>query len=583
MKSNRLNKGVCLTVILWAVYCLINSCNKTVQNLLPSQYPNDSAAYSDKRKVLYITIDGLSGDMLQTLQPKNLIALTHNALFCYNGLSDNGSTTLSLATAWANQMTGVSVAKHQVTNDDFTGDSLSKFPSFIDLLKSARPQTRTTAFSSSDEFLQHFGKSADVKASFSGNDSLAAAAAEKSLKQDSSDLVVVQLHAPDSVGNVYGYNNSLYTDAIMRTDNYVGGIVSALQSRPDYLNENWLVIITSSIGTPQIKLASNPFTDSSRNIFAIFYNARFSSSFLAKPDVTQLPYTGASPYYTYTSGNFVNATLGNSYAYNFGSNGGHTIQFLMKSKATGSTGGYRPSMISKRTSDFSGNGWDIYMTGTGWGFTSSVAPDAITPSGNNGINIEDGLWHALTAVVTMNNGINTVKIYTDGVFNISTQGTNATSIIDNNMPLKIGRYGTSSYGTSKLLVTNLQIYDTAFSDEDVANYALVTSIDNTNPYYNNLIGYWPSDEQGSDTLTERTHHLVDSTGLDFTLSGPWAWQQFSDLTGYLRVPITPTLYKLVPEGNDVAFQIFQWIGIPVQTNWELDGTGWAPSYSSVLP
>jgi hypothetical protein len=574
-KYSRFIKGALFIPFAFFIVNSWSSCNKAYPDLLTENYPQGNNAGANVDKVLYIIVDGLSGTGVRSIAPPNIAKLTQNAIYTYNGLADIGSGPLTLSTAWADQLTGVHQEMHNVNDNSYEGDSLSFYPGVIDLLKSVKPSLKSSAFCASTEFYDHYALKADKHQNFSGQDNLVANEVVKSLKTDSSDLVLAQFHGVDSVETAYGVGSVQYTQAVMRTDGYIGDIMNALKERPDYLHENWLVIVISSMGTPQINTAATPFADSSRNIFSLFYNPSFNKSFLDQPSITQVAYNGNGPRYTYANDNYVNATLSNDTAYNIGSKGDYTIQFLVKNLNTITNMGY-PTMLSKRDADFTGPGWNIFIQGNYWGINSSIDGQAF------GTTILDNQWHVLTTVFHRDSGISSIRVYTDGVFNQEVSRTYNTDKVDNEAPLRIGRLPTNGNTDPDLLIRNLQIYNVAFSDSDVVNLSPITEIATSHKYYSNLIGYWPCDETGQRILTERTGNL-GLPGLDFKLTGPYSWFSFNDLSPYLRPPLRPSFYQLVPNSYDVPIEILQWFGIPVESQWKLVGRGWTPTYSFVTP
>lgn len=75
--------------------------------------------------------------------------------------------------------------------------------------------------------------------------------------------------------------------------------MKALEARPRYVQENWLVVITSSYGgvyegnvTP-----ASLYDDPRLNSFMMLYNSRFASKLLQRPGSDELQYKFYSPYF----------------------------------------------------------------------------------------------------------------------------------------------------------------------------------------------------------------------------------------------------------------------------------------------
>src|SRR5690606_40424145 len=96
-------------------------------------------------------------------------------------------------------------------------------------------------------------------------------------------------------------------------------------------------------------------------------------------------------------------------------------------------------------------------------------------------------WHNITEVLSCSGTSDTVKVYTDGELN-AFQTVNGNSLL-NNAPLVIGKKAGDGNSNPDFQLNNLQIYNAAFTANEVANLAGITHIDDTHPKKSNLIGY----------------------------------------------------------------------------------------------
>src|SRR5690606_20899895 len=152
-----------------------------------------------------------------------------------------------------------------------------------------------------------------------------------------------------------------------------------------------------------------------------------------------------------------------------------------------------------------------------------------------------------------------IKVFTDGVFNSSIVA-NGNSL-DNNAPLAIGKWAGNDNASPDFTIANLQVYNTAFSNAAVADYAGVARVDESHAYYDNLIGYWPGyDDAGKTAITEMTGKAAD-----MKLSGPYEWMAFSDIVSHFRPPISYAYFRSVLNSVDVPFTIYKWIGVTTPT------------------
>lgn len=564
-------------VFLYLAILLVTlSCNEDFPELLKEEYGDENFVGMESGKVLYILIDGAGGEAIRAAAPPHIMGLTDNALYTFNSLADAFNKPLSSAMGWANLLTGVNAEKHNVVSNDFVDNQLAQYPSFLTLLEQTKPDLNTVAYSSSVSFSENFTQDAEVSEVFENDDAQVAQAVVNELVNNAPDLILAQFHGVESTGDASGYNNNpAYLDAILQVDEYVGTIIEALQSRPKYKQENWMVVITSNIGdnpeTPTI--AGTPFEDQTRNTFTLMYSERFNAKLIQKPVATDVNYDGYGVRYTYTNNDYVNATLEDPQLFNMGKEGEMTIQFMIKNRV--GTYGW-PTFLSKREYGFSGPGWNLFLKGDFWAFNSSMSWEMA------GGTVSDGLWHVITVVFSRKQDIESkVRIYTDGVFNEEAIYEHTWDEVTNNIPLRIGRIPSDGDSNPDLLLTNLQIYDKALTDDDIKAIFCLPEVNASHPYYENLRGFWPGNESEGKVIHETLGKLGDNA--DFILSGPYSWRDFSDNSPNVCPPSPDSFYRLVPNSVDIPFQIFQWLGARIKQDWSLDGKGWTPSYKAIQP
>jgi hypothetical protein len=94
-------------------------------------------------------------------------------------------------------------------------------------------------------------------------------AAVTQLANPNLDALFVYFDAVDLAGHSTGFNpnNPSYISAIENVDGHIGGILNALYSRPNYANEDWLILITTDHGGIGTGHGGN--TDQERHIWWI--------------------------------------------------------------------------------------------------------------------------------------------------------------------------------------------------------------------------------------------------------------------------------------------------------------------------
>jgi len=568
MNTHKLVSAAVITLLV-----LIGSaCNKDFENRLKPSTTNDTLGISTKsRKVLYIIVDGIRGKAIRSINAPNVSKIARNAIYAYDALSDFNTNTMTNAGAWTSMMTGVTKDKHNVTTENFTGNAISSYPSLFTRFKQTDPNIRTASFAASAAFNANLGNDATIRQTFENNDLSVKNAVKEELKRGDATLVVAQFHSAEAAGQAGDYleTSPAYANAILQLDNYIGELMTALSSRTTFSNENWLVVIASNKGgvippdPAVVDLTS--YGDATRNNFIVFYNPRFSTLFLPKPDSEKIPYNSNSVNFTFTSSTRPTAIIQNVNSYNFGANGNYTIEFLIKSKA----GSYiYPTFLSKRVTSFTGAGWNMFLEGDKWTLNSSVASQA-----QGGV-VSDGKWHKLSAVFDGTN--KKVRVYTDGVMN--TERDMNSNNMNTSVPFKVGYNAGDGNESADIMINSLQIYNVALSSTQIANYACKTIVAESNPNYARLIGYWPMNEGVGTVLKEKT-----GRGADLLTGSNAQWQSFNDVSPALCPEISDAFFKMVPNNIDIPFEIYHWMGISIPTQWALDGKAWNPIYSDIKP
>ena len=214
-----------------------------------------------KGRVLVIGIDGVRPDALQiadTPAIDELItagAFTNNTKILGDRYRDN--ETIS-GPGWSSFLTGVWADKHGVNDNTFRGENYEEYPHFFALLKQAFPKAVTGSFVDWEPIDTFILRDADVrevcpassKDSLSQKDEKLAYKAAEFLAQQNPHAVFVYFGQVDEIGHQDGFHPSVpsYLQALQAVDAHVAILVKAIQSRPEYVAENWLVVISTDHG-----------------------------------------------------------------------------------------------------------------------------------------------------------------------------------------------------------------------------------------------------------------------------------------------------------------------------------------------
>ena len=584
MKKILVHKGFLhATKLLLAALIVFVSCNKPFPDQLENTFDNTGGNLNSvERKTLLIVVDGAVGSVVNAVVPPTLNSLTDFSIYSWTALNNYTNQAITNALGTTTILTGTNSDKHKVTGDDFAGNNLANYPSIFTRLKSAKPGLRTAAFFSSPELVNELAADATVKSSFGEDDAAVKEAVKKELASNDPSFVFAQFHDVDKAGQASSYTagSAEYRNAILRVDGYIGEILTAMRARPDFKNENWMVIITSNKGsnTPYNPVGTpwSAFDDERHNTFFFNYNPRFKSQNPSKPTV--VPYIGASAFYSGTQSlNRRAKVLDGGNTYDIGATGSYTIQCKVKFPS-GSVN--YPAFLSKRAS-FAGGvvGWLFFREGDYWMVNFGQA--GLGNRQIRGFTVGDGQWHTLTVVIRQEGAARNVYTYTDGVMytaGISAATRNIASYgnLNSPAPLTVGNLPPdNNTSLQNYLVTDIRIYNTDLSDSYIAGNYCKTDVEANDPYRANLLGFWPS-------ISVTDKKMPDESGNNHPLVlDSYNPATFADITSRVCPSVTAAVYKTVPNSVDVALQVYQWFGIPVPPSWNLDGRNWVPAYADI--
>lgn len=573
--SNWINSLGMLGLIFTLLF--ISSCNKDFPNTLRTEYPSDTTNIREgKRKVLYLILDGVRGSAVSTLLPTNINLLARNSIYTFDGLTDYQLNTTNNATAWANMITGVNDVKHKVTSENFAGNDLINYPTLFSRLKASNTKYRTVSIASSAGFNVNLATDATEKQTLS-TDLAVKDALIAELKTKDADLIVGQFHSAETEGTANGYEitNAAYVNTITTLDGYIGSILTELKARTNYNKENWLVVIASNKGG---NIATVPgssdlgvYGDASRNSFIIFYNPKFSSQPLARPDVNSFPYVGVGPRFVASTTANGAATLSNTSIGNFGSSTGGEFTFMFKIKNTASAANYYPVFLGKRSpfNSVSSTGWGFLFGGDDYQLDWGGSP---RPGGGK---VRDGLWHTIAFKVFNIGTTRYLALFTDGVKKTTNLDITSKNI-DNNVGLRLGAdIALNGNELTNIMIKDVALFNIAMSDADLISN-MRKEMTTSNPFFSKLLGWWPGNETSGTTITD-----FSGKGNNFTATAGVTRSAFEDLSPNVSPLISTASYRVVINSVDIPTQIYQWMGIIPATNWNLDGRVWKLLYTDV--
>jgi hypothetical protein len=540
------------------------------------QYDNPPPVFEElkdlttlQRKVLVISIDGLTGTELQEVAPANITALQKNSKYSYNALK-----TASSSGGWVSMLTGTSYAKHGIRNDNFEahhehdhnhGD-IKSYRNILDYV--TQYKAVKTAMVSSWDNLRYYVRNADFAPVVDDDVEVRDSAIALLETEQGLGVIFVNFRGVLDAGHNGGYSasNPVYKEAIVQSDGYVGDILEALKKRKNYEKEDWLVIVTTNHGGS---------SEDPENGFVLVYNPAFEEFELKKSGFNSVAFNPSSVYGEIPDDDGL---------YDAGATEDFTVQMDVKFNVQTRY----PGFLSKSTALLgqSITGW-LWMqsfndaTGKGnWGVvfggTANGGAGKTQISGGSDVFVT-GAWNTLTMVVKTTGGTTptarTVSCYVDGV-ETGTGNILGVKSLSTLEQLRVGYRNVDNGGTGlNMNVANLTYFNTALNSATVQSTFGLQDI-TQHPNYANVIGFWPMDEG-----TEGTFFNKAPGGYDMPIHGLYRWDNLADLfpPSTTPEPITSTL-SIPATASDIAALTMYWMKIEILADFSFDGKAYLKEF-----
>lgn len=583
--------------------CSLYSCNREfpdAANKLDKDYPpNYSGNATAAKRVLYIILDGAQGSEVKQLAPVNITKLTRSAIYTWIGISGYNPGDTTLPSAWTSMMTGVSSAKSKVITG-FDSADLQAYPSFVTRLAAQTPAIKVDAYTASSDFNKYLLSGAAQNVLTQDDDAKVAQNVENALKTDSAKVVIGQFHSIAVAGNTYGYKATApqYASAVNTVDGYIGDIMNALKSRANYANENWLVIVASNengkINQNAGGDSTSAYNDTRRNSFVIFNNVRFQADFIGSngtPSTLGLSaYNDSALLFTGTGSTGVNVTIPNKNNM-FDVTQGDSVTIEFKYKQLGNI--TKPTNTDYFMNLFSNGGAYGGSNGIGVVIDGSTLKVFLCDPGfvvdyNSSVSVTDGNWHSfsITFMWPKNSMKVTSDLYVDGVLDKSAQayGDATTTLIHPANPVFIGNAPpfTASYNAAygDHLITDFRYWKTMLPYNIITQYACKNDVPDNTTFYSKLISDIRLND-GNNATTVKDLSPFNNNGAVNDASDIRTWNHFDEVSNAVCPAPDVLFYKASPNGLDIPFQIYQWLGMVPMPIWGLDGQYWNSGYTDV--
>ena len=499
-------------------------------------------------RVLLIGIDGVRSDALTSANTPNLDALMSEGVYSPDALNDD--ITIS-GPGWSDILCGVRSDKHLVVDNSFSGSNYVDYPSLFQRIESTYTTVSTVSICHWAPINDYIvGTDADVIENV-GSDLEVQNSAVNQLENNDPHAIFIHFDDVDYAGHGYGFSPDVpqYIAAIENADAHVGGVLSALYSRPNYAQEDWLVIVTHDHGG--VGYSHGGTSIEHRNVSFIASGLNIPTQLVEKailditpPPVNCLGGDGTELYFPNNSNvsvlptDYLDAVVEQDFS----------IEIRVRTNETPDV-----AIIGNKDWDTGLNPGFVfsfeYPSGPAWKVNVSRA-DA-----NGSAGIDDGEWHTLSVTFDLNG---MMRLYTDGVF-VSEEDMSGVGNLNTESGLMMGAdlNGAYQYNGS---IAEVRIWETLLSDNEISEWAC-TSVDSNHPNWTNLASYWKMDDNDN----YLSNSSLNNPFLDGSVNGA-QWQIAGSTITYD--------YSGTPRLVDVPVTAMVHLGVEILPEWSLDGISW---------
>jgi predicted AlkP superfamily pyrophosphatase or phosphodiesterase len=218
---------------------------------------------SKSRHAFVIGIDGVRVDALMVADTPRIDALIAAGTISYDAMAggERGEVTEQptfSGPGWSSILTGVWADKHRVELNVFDDANFDDYPHFFARLREKKPEAYLSSFVTWAPINESILASAEGDAAFTwddpsdsaGGDIAVTAAVVDHFRVESPDAVFVHLDEVDHQGHLVGFSPDVpeYIDAIETVDAQIDEMLDAIEARPTYADEEWLIVVTTDHG-----------------------------------------------------------------------------------------------------------------------------------------------------------------------------------------------------------------------------------------------------------------------------------------------------------------------------------------------
>jgi len=502
--------------------------------------------------VLIIGIDGVRSDALTAANTPNLDALISAGVYSPDALNDD--ITIS-GPGWSDILCGVRSDKHLVVDNSFSGSNYDDYPSLFQRIEDTYSTVNTVSICHWAPINDYIvGTDADVIVNVGADNDVRDSAVDQ-LENSDPHAMFIHFDDVDYAGHGYGFSPDVpqYISSIEVADAQVGVVLSALYSRPNYVQEDWLVIVTHDHGG--VGYSHGGTSLEHRNVSFIASGLNIPTQLVEKtilevnpPPVNCLGGDGTELYFPTNSNvsvlptGYLDAVVEQDFSVEIRVRTNETPDVAIIGNKDWDTG-LNPGFV------FSFE----YPNGPSW--KVNVGDGSSRADANGSVGIDDGQWHTLSATFNLDG---MMRLYTDGVF-VAEENMSGVGNLNTASGLMMGADLNGAYQYNGSLA-EVRIWETLLSDEDIAAWAC-SSVDSNHPNWSSLASYWKMDDNSEYLFNSSLNNPFLNAYVD---GAEW---QIADSTIIYDYSTTPRLV-------DVPVTAMTHLCMDILPVWNLDGISW---------
>ena len=518
-------------------------------------FPFIALSQQNIKKVLIIGIDGCRADALELANTPVIDNLIQNGIYSPDALNDD--ITVS-GPGWSAILCGVWSDKHLSIDNSFNNTDYFNFPPIFKYAEDFDDNLNTVSICNwnpiNDNIVQNY---ADFKLNVSSDYDVSSEASTYITNNDP-DLIFLHFDDVDHAGHNYGFSPNIteYITSIEAVDDLLDPVMQAIYQRPNYLNEDWIILVTSdhggvgtSHGGTSIEHENVVVIVSGDNIQQLVIEKDSSlildSVYNCLSDSVELKFDGIDDYVQISAAS----------QFDFGVNQDFTIECRIRTSNSADV-----AIVGNKDWNSGNNKGFVfsfkYPSGPEWKI--NIGDGVNRADINTGGLIADNQWHTLSVSFDRDGFM---KMFEDGLL-IDSADISSVGDITTNSGLFCGMdiYQNYPFGGS---VSQLRVWDTILNSNDIQSW-YCNDLNSTHPSYNNLIGYWHMNEGGNTVLLNDL-----SINNNNAIVNGASWYNYDSLWVYD--------YSNTPRIVDVPVTALNHLCIPINSSWLLDGVSLTPN------